>query len=809
MKSSTIRSFTVLCAFALCSLAEAEDHEVLTWTGSNGTTWKDMDWTDSKGNTVKWTDGCIARHGGKNMGGGPCEARAYALHWDSGARVFNPMGTSAVKINLDAGGFVYGDTSGSATLMSRGMNLTFNLIADQTWTTVVSANKGSTIVQNAILTTSNGSTLTLANYFDLEIDSACHYPGAVVLQDHALLWVYEGKSLSADKLTVNGPNAVLKFTGAASAVADEIELADGGTLTLDGMVWDLGALKVTGSQTCRVTGVVRIPHGSGLTVDVAEGSTLDFQAVALDAETGEVVVPVNSGAGTLTMPRVVTDVPETVTPFVVGSGETVFVAGDGLGGDVTVQLNGGRLRFVADATVAAKVEVRAASSITVDGGVEGRVSGALDSTFNNDTDANLLTFDGAGLKVFAGDATFAKNTQFVLVEGSVLVRDCTWTFVGAGTYSLKAAADTLAVSNATFDAWNGGTVFNVGVTGETGGVIELREGGVLKVGAGSCVQLGYEGSSRGTLRINGGHYYDKYANSQMVVGLNGKGLVEILSGTFAPASVLRTSAGTGTVLWKGGTWLFDNSNCASIIGTKKTAGTYFAPITVIIDGDCTMRFNNTASGNLINTVAPDITDLSVTSDYPWYCTENGCLTLTNSASGRDANRVFTLNVRAPFTNMNLRVGSRIKVAVESGCPAANLNDWVIGPDSVPYADIWADGTEPLAMNGVAVAAGGTFDLADAEGLAFANLRFAADATLASSVAGTTLPLTGTLTLPGEGETLNYQLARGYAPCDLITAVGGVSGNPVFVKGAGSKTAQFTVGATALSFDCPGLMLLFR
>ena len=807
MKSFLIRFFTVLCALALCFLAEAEEHEVLTWTGEGGTTWNDMDWTDSKGNAVKWTDGCIARHGGKNMGGGACEATAYAFYWDSGARVFNPMGTSAVKINLDAGGFVYGDTSGSATLMSRGMNLTFNLIADQTWTTVLAANKGSTIVQNAILTTSNGSTLTLANYFDLEIDSACDYPGAVVLQDHALLWVYEGKTLSADKLTVKGPNAVLKSTGAVSAVAGEIELTDGGTLTLDGMVWDLGALKVTGSQTCRVTGVVRIPHGSGFTVDVAEGSTLEFHAVALDAETGEVVVPVNSGAGTLTMSHVVTDVPETVTPLVIGSGETVFVAGDGLGDDVTVQLNGGQLRFVADATVAAKVEVHAASSITVDGGVEGTVSGALDSTFNNDMDANLLTFDGAGLKVFAGDATFATKAQFALVEGSVLVRDCTWTFVGAGTYSLNAAADTLAVSNATFDAWNGGAVFNVGVTGETGGVIELREGGVLKVGAGSCVQLGFANLSHGTLRINGGHYYDKYANSQMVVGLNGKGLVEILSGTFAPASVLRTSTGTGTVLWKGGRWLFDNSNCASIIGTKKTAGTYFAPITVIIDGDCTMQFNNTVPAGTINTVAPDITDLSATSDYPWYCTENGCLTLTNSASS--ATKVFTLNVRAPFTNMNLRVGSRIKVAVESGCPAANLNDWVIGPDSVPYADIWADGTDPLAMNGVAVVAGGTFDLADADGLEFANLRFAADATLASSVAGTTLPLTGTLTLPGEGETLNYQLARGYAPCDLITAEGGVSGNPVFVKGAGSKKAQFTVGTTALSFDCPGLLLLFR
>lgn len=808
MKSFLTRSFTVLCVSTLCFLSKAEEpevHEVLTWTGANGSKWTDYDWTDSKGNPVKWTDGCIARHGGANMGGGECEATAYAFYWDSGNRVFNPIGTAAVKINLDAGGFVY-NTSGYAKLMSRGMNLTFNLIADQTWTTVLSANKGQTIIENAVLTTSNGSTLTLANYFDLEIDSACDYPGAVVLQDHALLWVYEGRTLSADKLTVKGPNAVLKSTGAVSAVAGEIELTDGGTLTLDGMVWDLGALKVTGSQTCRVTGVVRIPHGSGFTVDVAEGSTLDFHAVALDAETGAVVVPVNSGAGTLTMSHVVTDVPETVTPFVIGSGETVFVAGDGLGDDVTVQLNGGQLRFAVDATVAAKVEVHAASSITVDAGVEGTVSGALDSTFNNDTDANLLTFDGAGLKVFAGDATFAVATQFELAEGSMLVRDCTWTFAGVGTYSLNAAADTLAVSNALFDAGSGNTEFNVAAVGDAGGIFELRQGGEMTMGKGSHVQLGWASKSHGTFRVNGGYYHDYYASSQMVVGLNGTGLLEILSGTFAVASALRTSTGTGSVLWKGGTWLLDSSNCANIIGTKKSGGGP-AAVVVVIDGDCTMRFNSTTAANVVNT--SEISDPSTTTDYPWYCTENGCLTLTNSASGKDANRVFTLNVRAPFTNMNLRVGSRIKVAVESGCPAANLNDWVIGPDSVPYADIWADGTEPLAMNGVAVAAGGTFDLADADGLEFANLRFAADATLASSVAGTTLPLTGTLTLPGEGETLNYQLARGYAPCDLITAAGGVSGDPVFVKGAGSKTAQFTVGATALSFDCPGLLLLFR
>lgn len=86
MKSSTIRSFTVLCASALCFLAKAEEpevHEVLTW--KSGGNWLDGVWTNSKGEDVSWVNGSIARKDDPNIGADKaCEVTAYAIYWDCG-----------------------------------------------------------------------------------------------------------------------------------------------------------------------------------------------------------------------------------------------------------------------------------------------------------------------------------------------------------------------------------------------------------------------------------------------------------------------------------------------------------------------------------------------------------------------------------------------------------------------------------------------------------------------------------------------------------------------------------------------------
>ena len=822
---SNLFAWTAILAFGAASLPVAgEDHPLRILPAASGNkSWNDAGWQDEGGVPAAWRDWAIASQNYNLTLPSGETVKVYGFQLSYSGRFLN-SNSAQVTIELGAAGIVEktGMSSGGSYSL-RGSGLCVDLCSDQTWSSDPHKSTGdfSVRLQNgAKLSSSTASTLTLADRTRLEVGVQDDFAGSIVVQDRAALWVTNGATIGAACVTLKGADAQLVFDGATATVAHRLVLADGAGLTMSGQLWTSSGLSVSGAATSVLAGTLLVPHGTVLEVEVAEGATLRVEGSVVDDETGLPVPIVKTGAGTLIAPRVVGDA-EITGDFVLNDGAVALVCGNGLGAKATVKLNGGQLRFFGDFTVAADVEVRAASRITVDTGKTGTISGALLSTFNDGTDANLLTIDGAGLKVFSGGATFAAKALFEQTEGSILVRDVDWTLNGEGTYKMSAAADCFSISNATvklvYDETEQKTaVFDVAVQGSAKGTLEICKGGVVEVGHAGHIWLGEAAQTHGRLLLSGGRYCETRTDralAYIVTGLygNSSGIIELEAGSFEAISAPRSGSGVGTFKWHGGVWRLVSNSCEGLIGCAQVSGNKASNLSMTLDGpECVLSYEMPSfapDGKVVSTVSSTLLDASQTTVSPWTCEGSGCLTVTNATLGT---KTFGLEIRAPFTNMNLCVSERIKVSFANDCPvAASLNNYVIGPGSLSYDQVFAEGIEPFPLVGVSVLAGGSFDLAEGVRLGIENLAYATDSTLVSAVPNATFSLTGVLTLPAVGETLNYSLARGYRAGNLVTAAGGVVGMPDFAPVDGSKKVAFQVGQTALSFTTSGLVLIFR
>ena len=421
--------------------------------------------------------------------------------------------------------------------------------------------------------------------------------GTFVLQDEVTeVGIAEGATLDlrgATLLPADGVEATLAVTGPGTVVLDMQDLADVGISDFGGAAIELhghGALDAAnvGALTLVGDGVVTLPQGlaSASAVKVTSGTLLLDSVAALPV--GVKVETEGSGnlmlrdwtgfdkdtmmSGTKCTVKagdvLVTDDPIEGTAVALGSGQTLWVCGDGLKASSTLTLgNGASVVFLRTTTVSAPVTQDGSVTVSAsDPSVTGTLAGTWTSsagTSQAPTSCNVAT---AGTVVFSGDMTFAANNTLD-IRGEVMYRgeanrkptltagalvrfySGRLTFVnstfaisgqhpGLGLYQEDQEGDVAAVfgpgSSVTFGN-NQNPIIGRSDTYESRFVID---GGTVSTGTYDPIALnGYE-TGRGVFEFKAGEFK---TNRRIFIGWN-------LSGTVY-------HKGTAKVIWSGGTWI--------------------------------------------------------------------------------------------------------------------------------------------------------------------------------------------------------------------------------------------------------------
>lgn len=768
-----------------------------------------------------WIDGCWADVRGNLSAPATTDMiSVYGLKWNIYNRVLGIMNSSSQQstLNIGAGGIVM---MMSGPLRFYDKNMRVFLTADQSWNGNGSDSRRHIVLgaedRAVSLSAEEGVTLTVEGVLTVTNATGTVFGGNLILKDKAW-WVNPPeKMLGAKTLTIDGPNAQFVFDGETSDFFEDLSLANGASFAFDGQSWTSSKISVTGSSENVLSGALIVPSGM-IDIDVAEGAVVDINALSMHDADGNAVTVNKTGKGQIKGPIVIGDTYAGANPLVVGPDEVVQVWGDGLTADVAVELAGGTLQVCRDGViVASALTVTESSAISADEGTEGLFAGVLTSAAGKNLD-----FSGKGRKVFAGGATFSEKSTFWQVAGDILVSNATWSVgadvdVGmkerAGKFVIRDNGELLMAKNTSSH------MFAVDVTDEDAeGVLEICEGGKVKLGPQSMFRLGSSPSSHGILRINGGIYTDEQASSIQGLGWASTafGRIELLKGTYNPTGSIRSGAGKGEFLWRGGTYEINHSGYFSAMIFRARTNTSAGPsaIPFIIDGpDCVLDIYNYDYQAVTN-------NTYFGSPYPWYCTDRGCLTITNSWAWEGRERAFV--VTSAFTNMNLKVCDKVTIEVLDAVPEDDngkmfsINRYAVGAGTLFLDDALVYETRPQnpAVNTIDVLPGGVFDLgayAAAE-TAFSNLVFRDGAAfrVAKGLDGSrpTLALNGTLTLPNG--SLGYDIEHGCNPGVLITA-DSVTGAPASYTPVGTarKGIGFCISENEFSFTLPGFLLLFR
>lgn len=424
--------------------------------------------------------------------------------------------------------------------------------------------------------------------------------GTFVLQDEETqIGIAEGATLDlrgATLLPADGVEAKLAVTGPGMVVLDMQDLATVGIPDFGGAAIELHGYGVldaanVGALTLVGDGIVALPQGlaSASAVKVTSGTLLLDSAAALPV--GVKVETEGSGnlmlrdwagfdkdtmmSGTKRTVKdgdvLVTDDPIEGTAVALGSGQTLWVCGDGLKASSTLTLgNGASVVFLKTATVSAPVTQD--GSVTVSAS-DPSVTGTLAGTWNSSTgtlDAQTsCNVDTDGTVVFSGDMTFAVN-NYLDIRGEVMFRgeENRKPTLTVGTL-VRFYSGRLTFVNSTFviggDRNPGlglsqadqeddvAAVFGPGSSVTFGnnqvpyvGKSDLYEsrfvidGGTVSTGTYDPIVLngnGYEGG-KGVFELKAGEFK---TNRRIFIGWN-------LSGTVY-------HKGTAKVIWNGGTWI--------------------------------------------------------------------------------------------------------------------------------------------------------------------------------------------------------------------------------------------------------------
>ena len=537
----------------------------------------------------------------------------------------------------------------------------------------------------------------------------------------------------------------------------------------------------TGSRVTVASGKAIVDAKAGVSVVEDGGTRIDLSAASGDA-------------------WVVTDAVREEAEITVGSGETLYICGNGLTAATALILNGGRVAFLRSAAIGSPVTLADSSSIGSEnvstiGTLLGRIDGVCES-------AKSLALKGAGTVNFAGGGRF-ENVEVYVKAGSANLMSNRFdiAYAGWGVYE----GDYLGIRDGAFVncPWKStGGVFGCTVRPKEGykSVVEVCTNSTVCCNQNNTFYLGRYGSD-GVLRISGGTVEINHG-TQIYVGHTAgcRGVIEMNDGLFLTDQSFRVGSGaSGRIVWRGGRiklrsefWTYAGNGSRYFDGTSSN-------LTFTIAGpDCVLDLNGAPA--FTNVVANSLNAGS------WRWEDGGRLTVTNGG-------VFVMN-RFP----------------ENGCVAVKDCSLLIADEAEPaIGEIGFAGTAAtdvisaadgltLAAQGVRVLSGGEWDASQVEGISWSDLAFDTGAVFRIPMTDydtvTTCSIPGALTL---GDTLGFHVVRnGYRfgrsqQIAVVHAAGGATGNPSCTPVVERKGLSMFVSGDDLVLDykASGMVISYR
>ena len=761
----------------------------------------------------QWVDGSWAYiNGGISTRGTKDVIGVYGINYiKSGVRAVSIKNNAVLEVG--AGGIVL--SAGSLTSFLKFVGPFYiDVLCDQSWTCGGSSTARALVLQKEVnIRSQNDATLTLSEHFNLVCENGCTFEGNLVVRDHARLFVTNGCAFGANRITLKGPFATLEFSGATGGMATEFALADGGIFAPTGQTWTSTILYATGDGTATnvLSGRLVVPSG-GFSVNVAAGAVLRITGDIVDAS-GNPVSVVNEGSGTLIRDAtIITDIPVAAGAFAVNEGEEVRVYGNGLGADVNVAMNGGKIVLCKDGiTVAAPITLNGDAELGAAEDVTGTFAGAISTGAG--VSGAVLYLRGAGCKVFTGGADIASSSAFRLEEGDVLVTNCTWRIMQGGAVcdsGLFLSAGTMTIRDGGFvttgadDNDNEALMFSINAAGGHG-ILDIGPGGEMYFNRNKRFSIGATNYTHGTLRISGGYLHDRYANTAPTFAHAGTstGTFEFVSGRLKLASAIRSGTGTARMAWRGGEWSFSEGYFNKHMLTERTNIKTGGPsqITVDIEGpDCVLDIGTAAQLGVVTNTLPGST-------YPWCSTSGGLLTITNSVNDM---KIFAVD--SVFTNMNVRLATNVTLQVNETAPGFSFGTYEPAC-GVTAANVVTEDGSVVTADTIRVTSGTVFDTHGYDTWSYDNLTFLDGAVLKFGVNGdmaSTLTLPGTLTLPDELSYFAYKDTGISGGTAAVIGCGAISGSPGAVtRVAGSRRVNLVSSGSSLVFTVPGLVMSIR
>jgi len=671
------------------------------------------------------------------------------------------------------------------------------------------------VAETIVLT--NGATLTA-------LETTTVSGGVTVVSAGTVTNAFSGtfKLTAGDTVLRIPAGSALDLTGATFTGDGGLKVEGSGTLLLDGSVNDsTGRFYLPDAALAGFSGDVVVSGGtlvlenansmpSGMTVITeGDGALLLIDASGFDAETQM------GGTKTLAEPSrlVVTDA-DVTGEVTVNSGETLFIYGNGLGANASLNIFGNAtVMFRRSATVSSPLwYTNTVYCKTFDASVTGTVASVitLSETPGSDALISIIQIDSPGLIDLAGSGqldTIKMNSGNAAVTGVYKV------YGGQEFYSGHMTVrdgGTITVSK----TWQH---LRLDYNSSSDVCLEIATGGKYEKVSGNChTYLGRNGGSyESKLLVTGGsyiHLYDSFT-------LYSHGLVQVETGMFKTGRRITchnsATAENAKIILRNGTMCFNGGGAGYVYAMFEGAGHCSA----LIDGKATMQVLN-------QTRMPDTTNETELAQCTWTCTEGSRLKMLGIASGS----IFSFhNFEADGlvfdTNNGTSTANPVQVRIID--PKDPIGIGFVLPGKTG-SKIVASNAVPALVASYVVPAGQTLDATalptgwyeNFSGISISNLIFETGSALAFPFFGDAAPLaiSGTLTLP---DAMNYSVIQSGQKATatevpvIAPAVGTVAaeGGSTFTCTGGVRPSAATLSvandALAFSYKVLGATITIR
>ena len=687
---------------------------------------------------------------------------------------------------------------------------------------------------------------------------------------------YDDLDVGVEKISVIGTGNVISCNEINFTRPVTIDLAEGAVLKISNRgSYPMGLKNVTltGSGTlgfANFNGTVAmfgdVSNFTG-TIDVYSWGV---STIVLPADYKETITVTNSAGVTSSRctsviytdaDNVITDTAWANAELHIASGETYYVAGNGLTAATTVYLDGGTLITLKDgATIASPIHQTATSNLKTSPytDISVNLAGWLDADENDKTEVKL-NLDGNFVITKGGSFPGNKNT-FYLNSGTLKItgEETVLSITGQGGISGSSTATYWGVLdgatlNLPYKASNWNTFW---VSGKSSPVFEIGEGATVDVG--QSRELHGARNSGGednvcTILVNGGTL--NFGNAGAVVlgeyapSLGGKTVLDFRSGLIDTQRAFLTnpyavtnSVGEYTTTydegaprmefkWTGGTLKIEGNpsticgyllqpkdfyqrSSSQVTSASRTVKNWAIPLNnynmhVSIEGpDCVLDLSKFPSGSVLTNMPVrtpsewvgmiDGYEVHDVGGMDWNGTADGCLTVTGGT--------FAVN----YFNAN---GMKVKLQEAKLVVPAVTNDLNFGEiildsaNAKVVADSVEDGKSVSAS--LRITENGTWDAGeiDVDGITYKDATFEDGATW-KIAADETLELSGVLTLPKDKEALKYQVTRRGEQMAVAT-FDSIKGWPTWEAIARQCTFKLSESGKALYALSRGFIIIFR